>query len=96
MICASDWIIGLLLGVSAFVFVLSIIGYRRSGVQAMRLMAEGLAMHIAFTVLVLIVVYWTDWLERVNCIIVISADAAVFACAIVIGIIGGRFGARSS
>lgn len=96
MICASDWIIGLLLGVSSFVFTLSVLGYLRSGVRAMRLLAEGLSIHIAFTVLVLAVAYGTDWLESVDCVIVISIDAVVFVGAAVIGFVGGRIGARPS
>lgn len=96
MLCPADTFIGLLLGASTFLFVLSVLGYRRSGIRTLILLSEGLAIHIAFTTSILAVAYATDWLVGVNCFMLVMVDAAVLAGAVVLGYLGGRSGAGSS
>jgi len=96
MASTTDLVMGLLLGVSTFLLVLSFISYRRSGVCSMRLLSEGLSVHVVFTLLLIIVAYSTDWLEGVDGPLVVVVDAVVLLAVIFLGYSGGRHGSRSS
>ncbi|MGD9962723.1 MAG: hypothetical protein AB7S97_02325 [Thermoplasmata archaeon] len=93
---AIDTALGLLLGVSAFLLALSLISYRRSGVCSMRLLSEGLSIHVAFTVMLILAGYATDWLEKLDGTLMVVVDAVILLSMIVLGRFGGRTGARSS
>lgn len=96
MVSSVDTVIGLLLGISAFLFLLSFVAYRRSGVRRMLLLSEGLIIHISFSVIVIISSYATDWLENVEVTTLAIADIAILAAVLVLGIVGGRTDAGST
>jgi hypothetical protein len=96
MVSTTDTAMGILLGVSAFLLVLSLVSYRRSGVRSMLLLSEGLSVHVAFTVLLVSVAYATDWFEKVDGVLIVVVDAIVLAAVIVLGHFGGRPGAGPS
>lgn len=79
-----------------FLLALSVFGYKRSGVRALLFLSGGLSTYIAFTVLLLIVANTTDWLSGVECVVLVSVDAAVLIGAVVLSYLGGRYGAGSS
>ena len=85
-----DTVLGLFLGVSAFLLALSVMSYRRSGVRPLLLMSGALTAHIVLTISILALAYTTDWLDEVDAIIVVVADAAVLLAAIMVGLVGGR------
>ena len=78
------------MGVAAFLLVLSLVSYRRSGVRSMLLLSEGLSIYVIFTVLLISVAYATDWLERVDGMLIVIADAVVLGAVLVLGHFGGR------
>lgn len=84
------------MGVSAFLLVLSLLSYRRSGVRSMLLLSEGLSVHVIFTVLLLSVAYATDWFEDVDGVLIVVVDVVVLAAVIALGHFGGRPGAGPS
>ncbi len=90
MVSSVDTVLGLLLGISVFLFLLSSIAYRRSGVRRMLLLSEGLIVHISFSVIVIASSYATDWLENVESTALVVADIAVLAAVLFLGLIGGR------
>jgi hypothetical protein len=96
MVSTIDTALGLLLGVSAFLLVLSFVSYRRSGVCSLALLSEGLSVHIVFTALLISVAYATDWLDRVDGMLLVVVDAVVLLAVILLGHLGGRPGARTS
>lgn len=96
MFCPADTFIGLLLGLSVFLLTLSVLGYRRSGVRTLLLLSEGLAVHVAFTVLLVAVAHLTELLVEVECVYLVVADAVVLVGVMVLGYLGGRFGVGSS
>lgn len=96
MVSSVDTVIGLLLGISAFLFLLSSIAYRRSGVRRMLMLSEGLIFHIAFSVIIIVSSYATDWLENVESTALVVADIAVLAAVLFLGLIGGRTDAGST
>lgn len=96
MLCPADTFIGLLLGLSVFFLILSSLGYWRSGVRTLLLLSEGLVIHVAFTVILLIVAHATEWLADVDCSILVLADAALLLVVILFGYVGGRFGVGPS
>ena len=91
-----DAIMGLLLGVSAFLLALAILSYRRSGVCSMLLLAEGLTVHVVLTALLIAISYATDWLENVGGLAVVTVDVIVLVAVVVLGGFGGKTGARPS
>ena len=93
MVSVIDTAMGLLLGVSAFLLVLSLVSYRRSGVRSMLLLSEGLAVHLVFTSLLISVSYATDWLDNVDGTVMVVVDAIVLMAVIILGHFGGRPGA---
>lgn len=96
MVSAIDTAMGLLLGVSAFLLVLSLVSYRRSGVRSVMLLSEGLSVHVVFTTLLICLAYATDWLDNVDGTVMVVIDAIVLLAVIVLGHFGGRPGARPS
>jgi len=90
MVEILDTVLGLFLGVSAFLLVLSVMSYRRSGVRQLLLMSGALAAHIVLTMAILALASTTDWLDEVDAIIVVVVDAAVLLAAILVGLVGGR------
>ncbi|MDQ1372236.1 MAG: hypothetical protein QG582_1152 [Candidatus Thermoplasmatota archaeon] len=96
MVFAIDTVLGLLLGVSAFLLVLSLASYRRSGVCSMRLLSEGLFIHVAFTSLIICAGYATDWLAEVDGTLMVVVDAVVLLAVIALARFGGTHGARPS
>lgn len=93
MVSAIDTAMGLLLGISAFLLVLSLLSYRRSGVRSMLLLSEGLAVHLVFTSLLISVAYVTDWLDKIDGTVMVMVDAIVLMSVILLGYFGGRPGA---
>ncbi len=96
MVSAIDTALGLLLGASAFLLVLSLVSYRRSGLCPMRVLSEGLSLHVAFTAFLISAAYATDWLERVDGTVLVVVDVVVLLAVIALGGFGGRIGARPS
>jgi len=96
MVSTVDMALGLLLGASAFLLVLSLLSYLRSGVCSMRLLSEGLTIHFAFTALLIGAGYATDWLERVDGPTLVVVDAVVLSAVVVLGRFGGKPGAGPS
>ena len=96
MVSSVDTAIGLLLGISVFLFLLSLIAYRRSGVRRMLLLSEGLIVHISFSVVLVFSSYATDWLENVDATALVIADIAVLAAVLFLGVFGGRTDAGST
>ena len=96
MVPMIDVAMGLLLGVSCFMLVLSLVSYRRSGVCSMRLLFEGLSVHVAFTTVLICAAYATEWFDRVDGITIVVVDAIVLAAVVFLGHFGGRTGAGSS
>jgi hypothetical protein len=90
MVEILDTVLGLFLGVSAFLLVLSVMSYRRSGVRPLLLMSGALAAHIVLTMSILALAYTTEWFDEVDAIIVVVVDAAVLVAAILVGLVGGR------
>ena len=86
----TDMVLGLFLGVSAFLLVLSVMSYRRSGVRPLLMMSIGLTAHIVLTVSVLALARTTEWLDEVDPTAVVVVDAAVLMAAILVGLVGGR------
>lgn len=96
MVSTIDTALGLLLGISAFLLVLSLVSYRRSGVCSMRLLSEGLSIHVAFTTMLVCVGYATDWLEKVDGTLMVVIDAVILLAVIALARFGGRPGVRPS
>jgi hypothetical protein len=96
MVSAADTSLGLLLGISAFLLVLSLVSYRRSGLRSMRLLSEGLSVHVLVTVILIALAYSTDWLDSVDGTLMVVVDAIILLSVIVLGHFGGRPGARPS
>jgi hypothetical protein len=92
---ALDAAMGIMLGVSIFVFVLSFLAYRRSGIRATLLLPEGLALHIAFTVLIIVTAHITDWYAEVDGLPIVVADAILLVAVLSLGFFGGMSRARS-
>lgn len=84
------------MGVSAFLLVLSLVSYRRSGVRSMRFLSEGLSVHVTFTTLLILIAYATDWFDRVDGKLIVVVDVIVLAAVILLGHFGGRPGAGPS
>lgn len=78
------------MGISAFLLALSLLAYMRSGVRGMLLLSEGLGLHIALTVALLVSAYVTDWLDNADGWILVLADVIVFASVVLLGFFGGR------
>jgi hypothetical protein len=91
-----DAVMGLLLGVSAFLLALAILSYRRSGVYSMLLLTEGLSVHVVFTAILIAISYVTDWLENVGGLAVVIIDVIVLVAVVALGGFGGKTGARPS
>lgn len=96
MVSAVDTWMGLLLGISAFLLVLSLVSYRRSGVRSMLLLVEGLSVHIVLTSLLISLAYATNWLDKVDGTLIVIVDAVILLSVILLGHFGGRPGARPS
>lgn len=96
MVSVNDAALGLLLGASAFLLVLSLVSYRRSGVHSMRLLSEGLSVHIAFTAVLICAAYATDWLDKADGTLLVVVDAVILLAVVALGRFGGRPGARPS
>jgi|GEM_PF-6827869 len=96
MVSMIDIAMGLLLGVSCFLLVLSLVSYRRSGVWSMRLLSEGLSVHVAITTLLICAAYATEWFDRVDGTMIVVVDAIILAAVVFLGHFGGRTGAGPS
>ena len=96
MVSTIDIVMGLLLGISCFLLVLSLVSYRRSGVCSMRLLSEGLSVHVVLTILLICAAYATDWFDRVDGTMIVIVDAIVLAAVISLGHFGGKIGAEPS
>ena len=62
----------------------------------MRLLFEGLSVHVAFTTVLICAAYATEWFDRVDGITIVVVDAIVLAAVVFLGHFGGRTGAGSS
>jgi hypothetical protein len=62
----------------------------------MRLLSEGLSVHVVVTVLLIALAYATEWLDSVDGTLLVVVDAIILLSAIVLGHFGGRPGARPS
>jgi len=96
MVALPDAALGLLLGISAFLLALSLLAYRRSGVRGMLLLSEGLGVHIALTVALLVSAYVTDWLDTADGWTLVLVDVIVLGSVVFLGFFGGRGSAGSS
>lgn len=94
MLVPEESVLGLLLAVSSFLLFLSAISYRRSGVRVLLVMVVGLAVHVAITVSILAMMSATDWLDTIDPIQIVAADALVLAVVIIAGLAGGRVSGR--
>lgn len=88
-----DAIMGILLGISAFILVISALAYRRSGVRGTMLLLGGLALHIAVSVFILVAAHYTDWLAELDHKMIVVADAILLGIVLALGFLGGRSGA---
>jgi hypothetical protein len=88
-----DAIMGILLGISAFVFSISYLAYRRSGVRGPLLLLEGLVLHMAVSVFIIVAAHVTDWFANVDGVPVVMADAILLGAVLALGFLGGRSGA---
>ena len=96
MFALGDIALGILLGLSAFLLVIALTSYRRSGVRSLMQMSVGLVLHIAFTLFVVIGVHVTDIMEGVDGMLLLVIDVVILAVAILIGLRGGKSAARPS
>jgi hypothetical protein len=96
MFALGDITLGILLGLSAFLLVIALTSYRRSGLRSLMLMSAGLTFHIAFTLFVIIGVHATDLLEGIDGMLLLILDVVILAVAILIGLRGGKIAARPS
>ena len=96
MVSSVDVTMGLLLGVSAFLLVLSLVSYRRSGVRSVLLLSEGLSVHIIVTSLLIGLGFATDWLDKVDGTLMALVDAFILISVVLLGHFGGRPGAGPS
>jgi hypothetical protein len=96
MLVPEESVLGLLLSVSSFLLFLSAISYRRSGVRVLLLMVVGLAVHVSITVSILVILIATGWLDNVDLLLVVAADAFVLVIVIVTGLAGGKVSGRPS
>lgn len=96
MFALGDIALGILLGLSAFLIVVALTSYRRSGVRSLMLLSVGLSFHFAFTLFVIIGVHVTDIMEGVDGMLLLVLDVAILAVAILIGLRGGKNAARPS
>ena len=96
MFALGDIALGILLGLSAFLIIVALTSYRRSGVRSLMLMSVGLSIHFAFTLFVIIGVHVTDIMEGVDGMLLLVLDVAILAVAILIGLRGGKNAARPS
>lgn len=96
MVSAIDTTMGLLLGVSAFLLVLSLVSYRRSGIRSVLLLSEGLSVHVVVTSLLIGLGYATDWLDKIDGTLMVVVDAVILLSVVLLGYFGGRPGAGPS
>jgi hypothetical protein len=90
MIAVVDTVLGILVVVSAFILVLAVTSYRRSGVLPVLFVAIGLSIHIIFTVSIFVVGHLTDVLQGVDGSQVLALDVSILLVALLVGVLGGR------
>ena len=90
MIHVVDVVLGVLLGVSTVLLVLALVSQRRSGLRSLLLVSTGLAVHIVFTVTVLILGHSSDMLSNVDGHLLLALDFLVLLAALLIGLVGGK------
>ena len=88
-----DAIMGIMLGISAFVFWITYLAYQRSGIREAILLLEGLVVYMAISVFIIVIAHVTDWLVRTNNELVVLADAVLLGAVLLLGFLGGRSGA---
>jgi len=96
MIVIVDAILGLLLAVSALLFAICLISYRRSGVKSIVLSCYILVGSIAYNVAVLAVGHWTDWLVSVDEALIVVIGAVILALGVMVSRVRGRSAEGSS
>jgi len=96
MLVPEESALGLLLAVSSFLLFLSAISYRRSGVRILLGMVVGFAVHVVFTVSILVILSASDWLDGIDRFQLVVADALVLILVLVTGLAGGRVSGRPS
>ena len=96
MIAVVDITLGILLGISLSLLVLSAISYRRSGSTPLLLVSIGLATHACFTVFILVAGHATEMLSGIDGLQLLALDSAIFFVALLLGVLTGRRDVRSS
>jgi len=96
MFAFGDITLGILLGLSAFLLLIAVTSYRRSGVPSLKLMSIVLAVGLAFTLFVIIGVNATDILDGIDGTLLLVIDAAILVVAVLIGLRGGKISAGPS
>ena len=90
MIHVVDVALGVLLGVSSFLLFLALVSQRRSGLMSLLLVSIGLAVHISFTVTILILGHYSDTLSDIDGYLLLALDFVVLLAALLIGLLGGK------
>jgi hypothetical protein len=96
MIFVVDIALGALLGASVFLLALALISFKRSGLISLLLVSVGLTIHASFTVAILALGHFTEMMSNVDSYQLLVLDAAIFAAALLLGVLGGKAVAGSS
>jgi len=86
----EDIALGILLGASLALLLLTLLSYRRSGLRGLLLTSIGLTFQILLTIVLLFVSLNTDWLSKVDWWVVPLVDALVLVVVLVVATLGGR------
>ncbi|UCE81083.1 MAG: hypothetical protein JSV94_01215 [Methanobacteriota archaeon] len=96
MIAVADISLGILMGVSLFLLVLSVSSYIRSGDLSLLLVSIGLFAHSTLTLSFLIAGHMTDLITNVDGLQIVVLDISVLVAALLMGVLGGRAFERPS
>ena len=96
MIAVVDISLGILMGVSLFLLILSVTSYRRSGTSQMLLASIGFVAHSTLTIYILVAGHLTDVMANVDGVQLVALDVSVLVVALLIGVLGGKAFARPS
>jgi hypothetical protein len=92
MIVIVDAVLGLLLAVSALLFAICLISYKRSGVKPIVLSCYVLVASAAYDLAVLAVGHWTDWLVNVDETLIVVIGAVILVLGVIVSRVRGRSG----
>lgn len=92
MIVREELTLGLLLVASAFLLVLALESYRRSGARVLLWLSAALSAHVAATLLLVVALLMNDSIDDATRLYMVVADGAALASILLLGLVGGRRG----